>query len=215
MFFLLLGILFLQWRHNQISGSSACSEQCYTMKVLRLSVRWEQPKRNEQGYSWKDLRKNLEEERNTWRECAGNQDELNERRHEAIYRSTLGFLRHLVYNWRREWWTKRAGSDSCTATVEGVETNWRMRKERCTRQFALSVERNAKYHSSPMAADPYTAESATQRERPQEEIDSRLSEQLSEIGFLQLHSFLNHLNRNCHFDRSIGFAAGAEVPLTR
>jgi len=31
-----------------------------------------------------------------------------------------------------------------------------MRKERCTRQFALSAERNAKYHSSLMVADPFT-----------------------------------------------------------
>jgi len=53
-----------------------------------------------------------------------------------------------------------------------------MKKKRCTRQFALNVERNVKYHSSPMAADPYTAESVTRREHPQEEIDSRLSQQL-------------------------------------
>jgi hypothetical protein len=68
-----------------------------------------------------------------------------------------------------------------------------MRKERCTRQFALSAERNAEYHSSLMVADPFTAESATQRERPQEEIDSRLGEQLSEIGFLQLLYFFKSL----------------------
>jgi hypothetical protein len=53
-----------------------------------------------------------------------------------------------------------------------------MREKRCTKQFALNAERNAKYHSSPMAADLYTAESATRREHPQEEIDFRLSQQL-------------------------------------
>jgi hypothetical protein len=59
-----------------------------------------------------------------------------------------------------------------------------MREKRCTRQFALNAERNAKYHSSPMAADLYTAESVTRREHPHEEIDFRLSQQLySEIGF--------------------------------
>jgi hypothetical protein len=53
-----------------------------------------------------------------------------------------------------------------------------MKKKRCTRQFALNVERNVKYHSSPMAADLYTAESVTRREHPQEEIDFRSSQQL-------------------------------------
>jgi hypothetical protein len=53
-----------------------------------------------------------------------------------------------------------------------------MKEKRCTRQFALNVEKNAKYHSSPMAADLYTAESATQKEHPQEEVDFRSSQQL-------------------------------------
>jgi hypothetical protein len=53
-----------------------------------------------------------------------------------------------------------------------------MKEKRCTRQFALNAERNAKYHSSPMAADQCTAESVTQREHPHEEIDIRLSKQL-------------------------------------
>ena len=48
-----------------------------------------------------------------------------------------------------------------------------MKEKRCTRQFALNAERNAKYHSSPMAADPYTAESVTRREHRQEEVDTR------------------------------------------
>jgi hypothetical protein len=53
-----------------------------------------------------------------------------------------------------------------------------MRKKKCIRQFALNVERNVKYHSSPMAADPYTAESVTRREHHQEEVDFRSSQQL-------------------------------------
>jgi len=48
-----------------------------------------------------------------------------------------------------------------------------MREKRCTRQFALTVERNVKCHSNPMAADLYTAESVTRREHPQEEVDFR------------------------------------------
>ena len=38
---------------------------------------------------------------------------------------------------------------------------------------ALTAEKNAKYHSSPMVADQYTAESVTQREHPHEEVDFR------------------------------------------
>jgi hypothetical protein len=53
-----------------------------------------------------------------------------------------------------------------------------MKEKRCIRQFALNVERSAKYHSSPMAADLYTAESVTRREHPQEEVDFRSSQQL-------------------------------------
>jgi len=53
-----------------------------------------------------------------------------------------------------------------------------MREKRCTRQFALNVKRNVKYHSSPMAADLYTAESVTRREHPQVEVDFRSSQQL-------------------------------------
>jgi hypothetical protein len=53
-----------------------------------------------------------------------------------------------------------------------------MKEKRCTRQFALNVKKNVKYLSSLMKADPYTAESVTRREDPQEEVDSRLSQQL-------------------------------------
>jgi hypothetical protein len=53
-----------------------------------------------------------------------------------------------------------------------------MKEKRCTRQFALIAERNVKYHSSPMAADQYTAESVTRREHHQEEVDFRSSQQL-------------------------------------
>jgi hypothetical protein len=48
-----------------------------------------------------------------------------------------------------------------------------MKEERCTRQFALTVEKNVKYHSSPMVADQYTAESVIRREHPREEVDFR------------------------------------------
>jgi len=53
-----------------------------------------------------------------------------------------------------------------------------MKEKRCTRQFALTVARNVKYLSSPMAADLYTAESVIRREHLQEEVDTRLSQQL-------------------------------------
>jgi hypothetical protein len=48
-----------------------------------------------------------------------------------------------------------------------------MRKKKCTRQFALNAKRNVKCHSSPMAADLYTAESVTRKEHHQEEVDFR------------------------------------------
>jgi hypothetical protein len=51
-----------------------------------------------------------------------------------------------------------------------------MKEKRCTRQFALNVERNVKYRSSPMVADQYTAESVTRREHHHEEVDFRSSE---------------------------------------
>jgi len=38
---------------------------------------------------------------------------------------------------------------------------------KCTKQFALIVARNAKFHSNPTAQDQYTAESALPREDPQ------------------------------------------------
>jgi len=52
-----------------------------------------------------------------------------------------------------------------------------MKEKRCTRQFALNVEKNVKYHSSPMAADLYTAESVTRREHHQEEVDFRSNQE--------------------------------------
>jgi len=45
---------------------------------------------------------------------------------------------------------------------------------KCIRQFVLSAERNVKFRSNLMEADPYTAENAMQREDPQEEIDTKL-----------------------------------------
>jgi len=44
-------------------------------------------------------------------------------------------------------------------------------QEKCIRQFVLSVNRNVKFRSNLMEADPYTAENAMQREDPQEEMD--------------------------------------------
>jgi len=61
----------------------------------------------------------------------------------------------------------------CTKTGKGVEiVKWQ--RKRCTRQFALIVERNVKFHSNLTQADLFTAESAGQREEVREE-DSRLS----------------------------------------
>ena len=48
-------------------------------------------------------------------------------------------------------------------------------QEKCIRQFVLSVNRNVKFRSNLMEADPYTAENATQREDPQEEMDIKLT----------------------------------------
>jgi hypothetical protein len=58
---------------------------------------------------------------------------------------------------------------------KGVEiVKWQRR--RCTRQFALIVERNAKFHSSLTQADQYTAESVGPREETQtREEDSKSS----------------------------------------
>lgn len=69
-----------------------------------------------------------------------------------------------------------------------------MREKRCTRQFALNVEKNAKYHSSQMEADLYTAENVTRREHHQEEIVSRVNQRSLRLVFLQLlHSFFKSL----------------------
>ncbi len=48
-----------------------------------------------------------------------------------------------------------------------------MKEERCTRQSALNVEKNVKYHSSLMELDQYTAESVIKREHLREEVDFR------------------------------------------
>ncbi len=42
---------------------------------------------------------------------------------------------------------------------------------KCIRQFALIVERNAKFPSNLTEEDQYTAENAMQREDPREEVD--------------------------------------------
>jgi len=58
-------------------------------------------------------------------------------------------------------------------TIKGVEiVKWQ--RKRCTRQFALTVERNVKFPSSLTQADQYTAESVGPREETQEE-DSKSS----------------------------------------
>ena len=43
--------------------------------------------------------------------------------------------------------------------------------EKCVRQFALIVERNAKFPSNLTEADQYTAENAILNEDPREEVD--------------------------------------------
>ncbi len=48
-------------------------------------------------------------------------------------------------------------------------------QEKCIRQFVLSVNRNVKFRSNLMEADPYTAENAMQREDPQEEMDIKFT----------------------------------------
>ncbi|MEM3051027.1 MAG: hypothetical protein QXJ40_02930 [Candidatus Bathyarchaeia archaeon] len=44
--------------------------------------------------------------------------------------------------------------------------------EKCTRQSALIVDRNAKFHSNPTTADQCIAESATQKEDRLEDFKS-------------------------------------------
>jgi len=56
-----------------------------------------------------------------------------------------------------------------------------MREKRCIRQFVLIVERIVKFHSSPMAADLYTAESVTRKDHHQEEVDFRSSPTASNL----------------------------------
>jgi hypothetical protein len=48
-------------------------------------------------------------------------------------------------------------------------------REKCIRQFVLTVGKNVKFRSNLMEADRYTAENAMQREDPQEEIDTKLT----------------------------------------
>jgi hypothetical protein len=47
-------------------------------------------------------------------------------------------------------------------------------QEKCTMQFALSVEKNVKYHSNQTQTDLYTAENVTLKEDRREEIDTKL-----------------------------------------
>jgi hypothetical protein len=51
---------------------------------------------------------------------------------------------------------------------KGVE-NRKCQREKCIRQFALSVERTVKFPSSLTQADPFTAENAGQRKEDQGE----------------------------------------------
>jgi len=48
-------------------------------------------------------------------------------------------------------------------------------REKCIRQFVLSVERNVKFRSNLMEADRYTAENVMQREDRREEVDFKLT----------------------------------------
>jgi hypothetical protein len=44
--------------------------------------------------------------------------------------------------------------------------------KRCTRQSALIVAKNVKFHSNPMELGQYTAENVTQKEDPLDDIKS-------------------------------------------
>jgi hypothetical protein len=48
-------------------------------------------------------------------------------------------------------------------------------QEKCTMQSALSVAKNAKFHSNQTLTDQYTAENVTLNEDPREEIDIKLT----------------------------------------
>jgi hypothetical protein len=87
-----------------------------------------------------------------------------------------------------------------------------MRKERCTRQFALNAEKNAKCHSSPMAADLYTAESATQKDPPQEEIDSRFKRTTlrNRLSSIALFFFKSHKEKLSSRPLGLGFGQARE-----
>ncbi|WGM90711.1 MAG: hypothetical protein NUK63_05705 [Candidatus Bathyarchaeum tardum] len=45
---------------------------------------------------------------------------------------------------------------------------------KCTMQSVLNVEKNVRFLSNQILADPYTVESVTQNEDPREEIDTKL-----------------------------------------
>ena len=63
-------------------------------------------------------------------------------------------------------------------------------EKKCIKRSVLNAKRNAKCHSSLMAADQYTAENVTLREHLQEETDTRSSQQLySKINFLPVSIF--------------------------
>ena len=60
--------------------------------------------------------------------------------------------------------------DFCTAKVVGVEiAKCHTVTERCTRQLALTAEKNVKFLSSQTAQGQFTAESATQNEDHRED----------------------------------------------
>jgi hypothetical protein len=45
--------------------------------------------------------------------------------------------------------------------------------EKCTKQFVLNVDKNAKFLSSQTLVDPYTVENVKLNEDPREEIDTK------------------------------------------
>jgi hypothetical protein len=63
----------------------------------------------------------------------------------------------------------------CTRNIVGVETaKCHMVTERCTRQLALTAEKNAMFLSSQTAQDQYIAASATQKDAHQEDTKRKL-----------------------------------------
>jgi hypothetical protein len=90
----------------------------------------------------------------------------------------------------------RARNESLHKSVKGVEIS-KWEKKRCTRQFALNVERNVKSPSNRTQADLFTAVSAGLRRELQEEDSKspkRLIQETNSSFFLILVYTVSHTN---------------------